>query len=327
MKRRLLLLTGLLLLAVGVVSGFVPGGAVAQDQAAPEETVSPVRSVRVSEPRDFGYFPGDLIRREIYIAIDSAYKLQPASQPAAGPLDYWLDLNSVELKEAESGGVRRYRLTLDYQSFYVPLEVKRRRLPGFTLDFVAEGGEKAAAAANIPPWSFLMSPLREIEASERPDEPAGFLKPDRAPRLNDTRPWQIGLGASLTVVLLGLLLLAYHYARWPFHKRAARPFTEGARAIRIYLRKPDRPESYRGGLLALHRAFDNAAGRRLFAEDMPGFLRSHAAYAPYDAEIDRFFESSRQVFFNDDLPGAKQHMPLKAIAALGDKLGAAERRQ
>lgn len=289
---------------------------------AAEEAASPILSVGTIDPRGFGYFVGDLLTREVLVTVAEPYKLEAASQPAARRISYWLDLRSVDVSSSESDGRTRYRLKLVYQTLYVPLSPEPRTLPALTLRFT--DGDNTAVAT-VPPFKFVMSPLREV-LPEKPEEgPVGYLRPDAVPRTLSTRRARIGFGAGLVTVLIALGLLAYHHAWGPFRKRPARPFTEAARALRR-LSRARGPEVYRNGLLDLHRAFDVSAGRRVLAEDVPEFLARHGEFRPYEPEIDRFFASSRRAFFGDDVAGAAETMPLPAVAALGAELGAAERR-
>ena len=156
--------------------------------------------------------------------------------------------------------------------------------------------------------------------------PEGYLRPDTVPRVSSTRDSRIGFGAGLFITATALVLYAYYAAWWPFRKRPARPFTQTARALRRLERQPEDGTAFRTGLLDLHRAFDATAGQRLLAEDVPRFLSAHGQFRPFAPEIERFFATSRLAFFGNDLPGAAKAMPLSAIAALGSKLGDAERR-
>ncbi|ODA66663.1 MxaA protein [Methyloligella halotolerans] len=321
-------------IALGLMLLVIAGMAAPPIAVHAEEGVSGVvHAIRDSHPRDFGYFPGDTITREIYLAIDDGYHLQDASVPAEGALNYWLDLRQVKVKSDEDGGERRYLITLTYQTFYVPLEVKRRNLPGFTLQFAPTGAEQGGeeddgsmATAHIPQWSFLMSPLREIQTAEPPEGPVGFLKPDRAPQLLKIKRITILLAISAIAVALFLVLLAHHYAWGPFRQRAARPFTVAARQIGSRKRHADDPEAYRGALLDLHRAFDATAGHRVFAEDAPGFLAEHPGFQSRQAEVGRFYGASRLAFFKSDLEAARSAMPLRDLSSLASQLGAMERR-
>jgi len=301
------LLTALLLLATPLAA-----------QDTPSRTVS----VTTVEPRSFGYFVGDLLTREIDVTVADPLRLEKASQPEPRRLSYWLDLKSVDIEETAERGGMRYRLKLVYQTFYVPISPTPRTLPALTLRFT-DGDE--AVVAEVPSFSFVMAPLREVKPQMPPEGPEGYLRPDIVPHASSTRDSRIGFGTGLLITFAALVLYAYYAAWWPFGKRPARPFTQTARALRRLQRQPEDGNSFRNGLLDLHRAFDATAGRRLLAEDVPRFLSAHAQFRPFAPEIERFFATSRQAFFGNDLPGAAKAMPLSAIAALGSKLGEAER--
>ncbi len=291
--------------------------------AAAEQAANATAKVATIEPRGFGYFVGDTFTREIDVTVPDAFRLDQASQPAPGRLNYWLDLRNVDVSESASSAGRRYRLKLEYQTFYVPLSPAPLVVPGTVLRF-SHGDE--TLAAEVPPFAFVMAPLREVQP-ERPEEgPVGYLRPDAVPGRLSTLRNRIGLGAGALVALLGLTLLAHHQAWWPFRDRPERPFTRAARAIWNRAAHAEDRAVYREGLLDLHRAFDEAAGHRLLAEDVPDFLTAHRELQPLREDIAKFFASSRQAFFGNDQEGAARAMPFEAVAALGSRLGEAERK-
>jgi mxaA protein len=284
---------------------------------------TPDVSVKVIEPRSFGYLVGDVFRREVEIFAAEPYRIEPASLPAPGRQAYWLDLKGVDLSEKSVAGGRRYRLALDYQTFYVALQPTRLTVPGTTLKFT--DGAKSVDA-EVPAWSFVMSAMREI-APEKPEEgPVGYMQPDALPTLIDASRDRIAFAIAAGGFALSLLALAYHQAWWPFRARPSRPFTAAARSIRHRAAAEADQEAYRASLLDLHRAFDSTAGRRVLAEDVPIFLAGHHVFEPLAPDIARFFATSRRAFFGSDLTGAAKDMPLADVADLGKKLGEAERR-
>jgi mxaA protein len=283
---------------------------------------APGVSLRMIEPRSFGYLVGDVFRREVDIFAAEPYRLEPASLPAPGRQAYWLDLKSVNLTEKSASGGRRYRLVFTYQTFYVALQPTRLAVPGMSLKFT-DGSR--SVEAEVPAWSFVMAAMREI-APEKPEEgPVGYMQPDALPTLIGTSRDRIVFGVAAGGFLLALLLLAFHRAWWPFHARPSRPFTNAARVISHRAAKADQ-EAYRASLLDLHRAFDASAGRRVLAEDVPFFLARHQVFKPLASDISRFFATSRRAFFGNDLNGATEDMPLADVATLGKRLGEAERR-
>ncbi|QFR33759.1 nonribosomal peptide synthetase MxaA [Ancylobacter sp. TS-1] len=282
-----------------------------------------LRGIDLYAPRPFGYVIGDVVTLTAEIALDAPFVLDPASLPAPRALDYWLDLRGVTLTdEGVADGVRRYTLDLVYQTFYAPLEPRRMSLPGLTLTAVAEGRR---VPVEVPPWSFLMSPLREIVATGA--GPAMALRPDIAPAPIPTGTTLRRLLAALAVALLAFLVLAWQMGWGPFGRRAARPFARAARAVPTSLgtTADPSPAAYGGALRALHRAFDATAGKGVFAEDLPDFFRAYPAFHAAEAEVRRLFNASRRAFFGGDMDGARRELPPEALVALSRRLRAVER--
>ena len=280
-----------------------------------------VRGVELYAPRSFGYVIGDALTLRAEIALDAPFALDPATLPTPRALNYWLDLRDVRLEDrGNHGGIHRYTLDLTYQTFYAPLEPRRLDIPALALSAVA--GDRRVAV-NVPGWSFLSSPLREVMTST-PGQ-AMALRPDIPPRPIPTAASRNGLLASIVVTLLALAALAWQMAWWPFHRRPARPFAQAARAVTATLRPSASETAYRGSLLALHRAFDATAGRGVLAEDLPAFFAAHPAFRAVEGEVRRLFAVSRAVFFGGDGPRAQSDLPPGELLALARRLRAVER--
>lgn len=299
--------------------------AMASAPAAPTLAQTPPLAARLTTPRPFGYFLGDVIGYEVEIAVDPRFTLEPASTPKAGPRASWLDLRGVVVEEDADAGRRRYRLTVEHQTFYAPLEPKRMEIPGFSV-FLSDGANRIRA--DIPAWSFIASPLREIIPSK--DESGGLLRPDMQPAPLPMAAGRRALAASGVTALLALLALACNRAWPPFHARRGRPFASALRRIARAARTPadeaGREAAWRDAALALHRAFDAAAGRRLFAGDADLFFRLLPACLPLEPGVRRFFAASRQAFFAGETAAAMAAMPLDDLVRLAGGLSAAERR-
>lgn len=279
-------------------------------------------TVSISEPRAFGYFLGDTLRRDVLVRTKAGEKLDLSSLPRPGPLNYWLELSSADLVEGRDGDDKLYRLSLLYQTFYAPLDPRRLTIPGFKLKVDGSGGTELA----VPPFNFIASPIRQL-FSEKGDTPAEAtkLQPDHVGHRLATGAERTALLVASLLALSALALLARHYAWWPFRQRPGRPFTHAARFLRDNASTLHNGAGYRTALLRLHRAFDVAAGRRVLSEDVDDFLSRHPQFAPMSAEVERLFQSSREAFFANDIERARQGMPLEAVTELGERLGAAER--
>lgn len=283
-------------------------GAFAQHAAAE------VRSVRMIEPRPFGYFLGDTLQRTVEIETGLEDEIVPASLPRVGPSNYWLELRGIEQHAVRRGDARVHILKLTYQMFYAPIDPRKQTIPAVEIAVRGAGG---TATATIPAFTFLMSPLREIFPEKSGETAETFLRPDYPNGLRRS-------GATRTFALimaalsLGLLaLLARELAWWPFHRRPARPFSRATREIGRALAQGG-SEGYRAALLALHRAFDAAAGRRLMAADVDAFLGTHPEHGDACMAVDRFFRASHAVFFGEGQrsdPDTFGAVELKELAA------------
>lgn len=280
-----------------------------------------VRSVDLQGPRPFGYLIGDIITLDVDIAVAEPFTLIPGSLPQARSVRFWLDLKSVTAADlGTQHGEHRYRVAVNYQTFYAPLEPLPLEIPGFTLSF-GDGTNHAEAA--VPSWTFLMSPLREIRPTQ--GEGATLVRPDVEPvpvPVAMLRNLTIGSGA-ITLLLLGLL--AYHRAWWPFSRRRARPFVWATRGVRRALAADTQTRGYLAGLVVLHRAFDTTAGRRLLADDVPDFISRLPAFRPLEPDIDRFFQASQHAFFGADPTTAMVILAPDMLIVFGNRLAAAER--
>ncbi|SDM79114.1 mxaA protein [Methylobacterium phyllostachyos] len=276
-----------------------------------------VRSVELRVPRSFGYFLGDLLHVRADIALEPGLTVQRASLPKPGPITYWLDLRDVAVEPVPSG----LRLRLTYQSFYAALDPRRLEVPGFTIALADKSpGGTTTAQAEIPPWSFGVSPLREIQPEKR-DDPADYLQPDGRIRRLDPAP---AATTALTLAGFGLLafgLLAYDRA-W-FGRRRGRPFATAAKRLRHLV--GTEPDGYREALRLIHRSLDETDGRRLLADDLPAFLDRHPAFRRESEALSRFFEASRRTFFGREVQAAREFWPWPDVQAALRRLAAAER--
>lgn len=284
-----------------------------------------VRAVEIRTPRPFGYFLGDLVQAQVDIVVEPGFALQPASLPRRGPLTYWLDLRDLAVTESPSGDARRVRLALTYQNFYAALDARALEIPGFTVSFVSESDHGATTAkAEVPAWSFNVSPLREVLPPARED-PRGYMRPDGQVGPGDPRLLLMGAAGSATLALLALAGLARDRTWWPFGARRGRPFGVAARRIRRLARGPEGVSDHGQALLTLHHALDETAGQRVLADDLDDFLARHPAYRDHGAGLARFFDASRLTFFGPGPEAGHAALPVRDLDALAGSLARTER--
>ena len=278
-----------------------------------------VRSVEMQPPqRDFGYFVGDLMDTQAVVTVDAGAELEQSSLPSAGPVSTWVDLRRIAVTQATVGAALRVTIRSQYQSFYDPEEAGRTQVPGYLLSF--KSGTKRFDA-RVPGFSYLASPFRHdlnpiIESSAlRGDHP--FLTVSLAGA-------KLRLIASLLVALVAAVLLAAGRGWLPGLRMRGRPFAHASRQV-SQLSRQDDEEARVAALLALHRAFDAAAGKRMLAGDLDQFLGGHSAYVPLRADIERFFAASRAMFFGSSPDAAQALTKLPDLVTLGRRLTRAER--
>jgi len=278
-----------------------------------------VKSVRLFADRSFGFFVGDLVTARLEIVTDSALRLQTASLPRPGALDYWLDLRDIRLREeAAGGGLTRWTIDLAYQLFYVALDVRDLQIPPFSLRFTREGATETVQA---PAWAIGVSPLREV-LPQRRDDPTDYMRLDASVAEGDATTPAARAGAFLALAFGALGLVARDRGWPPFHRRRARVFAAAARRIASQAGPGDEP-ALRASVLSLHRAIDETAGRRIFAEDLGAFLAHHAEFASAKDTLERFFATSRALFFG--VADTSAHLSLPEIVSLAKSLAALER--
>jgi mxaA protein len=301
-----------------------------------------VDAVNVYEPRTFGYFLGDTLERDVEVITSGNTELFTAALPRPGSLTYWLDLVSIDRQEREDDGRKIYNIKLKYQIFYTAVEATDLDIPILPLKFknptsVAPGAaapsdpqeEASKFSASVPALKLTIAPLRNIVLNDlMPDktrELADTLRPDAVAQEMATAPKERSLLLSAVAVLACGLLLLWHYAIWPFKKRAGRPFTTADRQIRNLLAYGTGDTAYRDALLILHRAFDEAAGHRLFAEDASAFAAEDPRFSTLMPRLKAFFESSRLYFFSDDHRAAEESFSFDNVRKLAGDLAREER--
>jgi mxaA protein len=275
--------------------------------------------VELISPRPFGYLIGDVFDHEAIITLEPGAVTDKATLPRPGPLSYWLDLVASDLDDlgiANEGHI--YRLRLKYQTFYAPLEPKSLATPELTLGVLSNGSR---SEIKVPAWQFLMSPLREIIAGRA--GAAMALQPDVRPRFYPLAlEWKLLLIAG-AVAVFSLTGLAWLRGWGPFC-RNYQPFIYAARKVAQSLAASS-SDGYRQALLALHRGFDAAAGKRLLADDIETFVARRPGFRSLSGEIARFFAASRQLFFGAREEQAKAVLPASDLEELARRLASLER--
>jgi mxaA protein len=284
-------------------------------------TAAEVRSVQTIEPRAFGYFLGDTLERRIEILTGPDDEVVAASLPRTGASNYWLELRDIDVISTRLGDGQLHTLALTYQTFYAPIDPKKVTIPAVE---IAIRGPAGSETARLPPFTFLMSPLREIFPEKSGETAETFLRPDAAPEFRRSGGVRTAALVAAALSAMFLALLARDLAWWPFHRRPARPFSRAVREVGHALGARG-SDSYKRALLALHRAFDAAAGHRLLAADLDGFLAAHPEHEETRIEVERFFAASRAVFFGEAQREGEVGLPPHELKELAFALARQER--
>jgi mxaA protein len=242
--------------------------------------------------RPYGYVIGDLIELNLDVQVASGVTLDTSQLPEAGPVNRWLHLRQV----AVQGESPHYRLQLQYQTFYAPLEVKNLTVPGLALQFKGPGGP---VSARTPAWPFTMAPIRELSVQR--SEGLEPMRPDawpRAPEAGDYR-WHF-LAATLLALLALLGLGGIGYLRgWLGLGSRGRFFASALKALRPLPDGSADQATLRQAYAAVHEAFNRTLGETLFQQDLDRFIEMRPRYGDLRSEIEAFFDSSYRLFFAD----------------------------
>lgn len=267
-------------------------------------------------PRAFGWQLGDVFERRVVVDVPRGWTLDDESLPPVGRPGGVAELRAIERRRESIDGGERLHLTLRYQLFVSPVEPRVLELRGFRLrvratDASPDGGVAAPLqTALVDAWPLAAAPLAPLEPALR--EGLGELRPDAPlPQPDAATPLRrLAAWAVLAALLLGYLLHVYAGERlWARHRR---PFARAYRELaRVDWQRGD--AALADGFRRLHRAFDESAGRALFADDAAtAFAAAGSRFAPLRADIAAFFERSRATFF--DTAPARPDEPARLLA-------------
>jgi mxaA protein len=243
----------------------------------------PLIGFEVKTPRPFGYVIGDEIPERILIETRPGITLNTASLPAKGPLNRWLNLNDIQIRQ--SG--QHYEIDLRYQVFYAPLAVKTLTLPGFSLQF---GSGDAAFSKQVPPWNFTISPLRDMAVKSA--ESGATIRADIPPPQLDTRPALAVIAAGFGTVSLVSVYLGFLYGYFPQWWR--RTLFKQALKRLAKVSEKDMAEALR----IVHQALNQLNRKPLFRHQLEGFYQANPEYRRLDSQLSWFFNYSNHYFFS-----------------------------
>lgn len=287
----------------------------------PANAEIPSGVIKQSLGRDFGIFTGDVIRHNFIVQVPVGYQISEASLPVPGDLSYWLVLQDVIVKPLDANEARQlFQVTLHYQTFYAPLDVRALQIPVQSLQAHLKG--ESQINITLPDWEFTMSPLKEIaqRGVGRSETTSTFMKPALPPIHHPSqhqKNWVFGLAVS--VVFLALFWAYLHGWIW---RRQQSPFQQASRKIKhLQARNANDSSASYAAIESVHNAFNQVAGHVLFAHQLPIFLENHPSFARYTSDIYDFFQQSDAVMFGQH---TEMQPSLKVLRQLTRRLSRAE---
>jgi mxaA protein len=262
-----------------------------------------IRAVALLPPsRTVGLLVGDTLAGTADITVGPDTRLDPTSLPAAGPIAPSIDITGSKAAVARVGEGRRYTIRVTYQTFTSPDHVTNVEIPAYPLAFWQSGHR---LTVSVPGFSFTASPMRDALQTTLD---ASALRPDHPPAWIDTAAPARMIAAGGAIAVLASCALAAITGGLPWPRRGPRPFAAALQAIT----RQRSATTARAAFLLLHRAFDETAGTRVFAEDLDAFFARHPHFTALRAEIETFFAASRSVFFG--APSSASPAPPERLA-------------
>ena len=254
------------------------------------EASSPIHSIEISSPRDYGIVMGDTLTGVIRVVTETGYHLETASIPQPGSaVNDFLEIREIHSDRQELGNETLYRIILIYQVFKGVREAETLTVPALPLRFERNGQSVETIA---PAWNFTLTPIIPTNVPDEAVVLRGELPPPYYSGINHWR-W-------LAACLSGLGGLGA-YAAWRFglppFRRNDPPFARAALGLKKLGKKPATQENYRQGAKLLHDALNEAAGHTLLPGQLWRFLEAHPEYQGSTADLERFFMDSERVFY------------------------------
>ena len=265
----------------------------------------------VKDPRQFGYWIGDVVTREVSVAMAPPYTLERSSLPRVGRMDRWLWLREVSIESDSQGALNSYRLTFRYQVLNAPARLRRLFIPQQTLHF-SGGGERLPVL--IEALGIHVSPLAAPSAVADAGYPD--LQPAVPPPPLDATIHQLAVAAAAVGLLLASGLLLYVYGTLPWLRRSRGPFHRALATLKALARERPTEESVAWALRSLHHAFNATAGEVLLSGDLPRFFDRFPGFKAHRDRIEDFFRSSRQWFYDTQRPSAAPPEQLRRLLEL-----------
>jgi mxaA protein len=264
-------------------------------------------TLRLANPqRDGGYVVGDKLERTVILTIRKPYQLVKESLPIVGyEHRYRGQISGVELadissSEAEHKDGATHTIRLTYQVFTVGKLVKPAVLRAEIVK-IRNTQTKDVLQYRIPSFYFRISPLSVFGQVDLKDD----MSPFRPPFLLDKSHHELYLKLLVGFFTLSLIGLLYIYGARHWLPKMGGAFGKAYRDIK---KIPDTPEGIQQTITRLHQAINKTAGVSIFHNNLADLFIAKPGYLVAKPELERFFNLSKHVFFDQnavtDLGGA-----------------------
>lgn len=267
--------------------------------AAAAPAFAMLQTMEVKDPRRFGYWTGDVVTREVHVAMAPPYTLERKSLPRPGRLDRWLWLRGLEVEAGGAGEGNAYRLRFSYQILTAPAAPQRLFIPQQTIYFAGDGQRVPVIVEAL---GLTVSPLTAPSAASQ----AGFpdLQPAVAPPPLDTTRHAWWLGLAGVCLLSAAVLLLYVYGSVPWLRRSHGPFHRALAVLRPLARERTTQDAVARAWRSLHHAFNATAGEVLLSADLVHFFDRFPAFRGQRDGIEEFYRQSRRWFYGGEPPAS-----------------------
>jgi mxaA protein len=257
-------------------------------------TVDPVKLV--------GYTVGDVIEREVVLTIKAPYKLIETSLPITGYEKRYkgqlvgIELKSISHTKKEDAVSSRHVINLAYQVFTNNVVAKNAALGPEYLNLV-NTKNKQVFKYRIPSLSIAISPIAIFGQVKIENNMSQFLGPLLLSADKEAQKLQ----ASVIVFTLSLLGLLYILGLRAWLPRMGGSFAKAYRALR---KLPHNDAGLKQGVSQVHAALNTTATISVFSNNIDQFLALKPNFLPLKAELEQFFNLSRQLYFEPQQPDA-----------------------
>lgn len=276
-----------------------------------------VKSFSMETPPPFGYVIGDLIKHNVGLSAEKPFQLVDSLLPQPGPVNHWLELREIHLKQSLGVNQTQYRIELVYQLFRGVKETEKLAIPAWNIQLRSRG---ETLEIPVPQWSFSYAPLIP---GRTPDNQVTIRTPIMPATQPIIKPASI-LAGSLVGLASILLYFAWLHDRLPIVRRNPGPFASAYRKLKKLNKKDRDIQSYCTALRTIHHAFDETAGKTVFADRLELLFAAKPAFQNLTEDTERFFEISRQVFYLGQTSVIQSQYPISRLTELCRRYRAVE---